>query len=526
MSKQKSFIRLLEFFHQSNFANPGSLDYDAAFCKEAMTAASAEAASIWRLNMNRLTLTYGTNVSPSQVRDISLPLGEGVTGAAALSRRTIAINNAAHVPQHDQRIDNRIDFETRSMVSAPILFHNRLHGVLNILNHSSGRGFPPEWEERLAAAATIYGAALAQAEHIGSHETRSSGKTIKPNRENVSPRNTTTVVGISSAIQQVLHLCTKAAKTTVPVLIKGETGTGKELVARRIHEASSRASEPFLAVNSAALPGSLLESELFGHVKGAFTGATNMRKGKFVAAAHGTLFLDEIAELSKGNQAKILRALEEKSVIPLGSDTPVAHNARIITATNKDLAAMVRSGTFREDLYYRLCGMEISIPPLRQRKEDIFYLSQYFLSRSSVHSHTDPLQPTLVQLSAEAVHMLTTFSWPGNVRQLEQALLAAAATCDGDEIKTGDFPPWLYEGITSPAWSQTEKLREKRIPDHEFFPREHPYGTQEKRQYLEALEKTKYPGTGRWNYAAAARIFGIPRKTFTRRLRKLKIVSV
>jgi transcriptional regulator with PAS, ATPase and Fis domain len=333
----------------------------------------------------------------------------------------------------------------------------------------------------------------------------------------------TGIVGISQAVQEALHLCLKAGRSDIPVLICGETGTGKELAAHRIHEESRRVQGPFLEINCAALSETLLESELFGHVKGAFTGASHDRPGKFAAASGGTLFLDEIAEMTLTSQAKILRVLEEKKVTPLGSEKGVLADTRIIAATNKSLAELMKEKKFREDLYYRLCGMEIKMPPLRERVEDIPLLAIHFLNRASRQQKAkNPLR-----LSSEALDLLVTFPWPGNVRQLEQALLAAMALCEGDEIVPGNFPVWFREAVMSAE--RQEMSRASTAPDVEAKSRPGKDSgflkDEDRRRYLEALHANKYPGTGRWNVSAAARQLGIPRETLCYHLKKLRLLQ-
>jgi transcriptional regulator with PAS, ATPase and Fis domain len=322
-------------------------------------------------------------------------------------------------------------------------------------------------------------------------------------------------------VQEALHLCLKAGRSDIPVLISGETGTGKELAAHRIHEESRRAGGPFLEINCAALSETLLESELFGHVKGAFTGASHDRLGKFAAASGGTVFLDEIAEMTLTSQAKILRVLEEKKVTPLGSEKTVPADTRIIAATNRNLVELMGEKRIREDLYYRLCGMEIKMPPLRERVEDIPLLAIHFLNKAT-RQQKGKNPP---RLTSEALDMLMTFTWPGNVRQLEQALLAAMALCEGSEIVPANFPAWFLEASASVRkqeilpLSATSHVEAKSRPekDNRLLKEE------DRRRYLEALQATKYPGTGRWNVSAAGRKLGIPRETLTYHLRKLNL---
>jgi DNA-binding NtrC family response regulator len=411
------------------------------------------------------------------------------------------------------------------MVSAPILFGDILYGVINILNHSLGGPFPPEWKERLSTVGVIYGAALAGVGRLTRYGIGQKPEAQKKRIPSRLSKSTTTIVGISPAIQEGIGLCLKAAKTDIPILILGETGTGKELAARRIHEVSDRARGPFLAINCAAVTDTILESELFGHIKGAFTGARYDRQGKFVAASGGTLFLDEIGDMALASQAKILRALEEKKVTPVGSEKTIDIDARIIAATNHDLGTMIDKGRFREDLFYRLCGIEIRMPPLRERTEDIQPLAMHFLNKAIAELMKKNRHQKPLRLSKEALELLLSFDWPGNIRQLEQAISATAAICEGNEIKPDDFPAWFNQALQLKRQIQIKTPVKNLSLDEPITSLTHEsFAYEDRMRYQEALESTKYPGTGRWNVSAAARDLGIPRKTFTYRLKKLGFI--
>jgi DNA-binding NtrC family response regulator len=243
------------------------------------------------------------------------------------------------------------------------------------------------------------------------------------------------IVTHSVRMLSVLRTAEKAAASSIGVLIEGESGVGKELIARAIHGSGERRAKPFVAVNCGAIPENLVESVLFGHEKGAFTGAAERHAGKFVEASGGTLFLDEIGELPLAAQVKLLRALQEGEVDPVGAKKPVKVDVRIMSATNRDLIAEVRAGRFREDLYYRLCVFPISVPPLRGRAEDIPHLIRHFLVRFAAEEGK-----RVRSVSAEALSLLMGFSWPGNVRQLENAIFRAVVLAEGDEIGVNEFP--------------------------------------------------------------------------------------
>ena len=243
------------------------------------------------------------------------------------------------------------------------------------------------------------------------------------------------IITHSDDMSRIIRLGERAAKSTIPVLIEGESGVGKELVARAIQGSSDRRGKPFITVNCGALPENLVESILFGHEKGAFTGATEKHVGKFVEANGGTLFLDEVGELPFETQVKLLRALQEGEIDPVGAKRPVKVDIRLISATNQNLIDLVKRGDFREDLYYRLNVFPITVPPLRARKGDVPNLARRFVARFAAEEGK-----TIRAISAEALALLSRYDWPGNVRQLENALFRAVVLADGDEITVAEFP--------------------------------------------------------------------------------------
>jgi len=243
------------------------------------------------------------------------------------------------------------------------------------------------------------------------------------------------LIGESSAMKNVLRMITRIAANDASVLIQGETGTGKELVAKALHQASPRARGPFVAINCAAVPATLLESELFGHARGAFTDAKTQRDGLFVQASGGTLLLDEIGEMALEMQAKLLRALQERKVRPVGANAEVSFDARIIAATHRDLETEVEQRRFREDLFYRVNVVRIDVPPLRARDTDILKLASFFLRRFAERNHKDPYS-----LSPQAAERLLSYDWPGNVRELENAMERAVALARLDTITVEDLP--------------------------------------------------------------------------------------
>src|SRR5712672_3488171 len=261
------------------------------------------------------------------------------------------------------------------------------------------------------------------------------------------------IITRSAAMDGVLRIARKAAASIIPVLIEGESGVGKEMVARAIHGSGERSAKPFVAVNCGAIPDNLLESILFGHEKGSFTGATERHMGKFVEASGGTLFLDEVGELPLNAQVKLLRALQEGAVEAVGGRKPVKVDVRIISATNRKLLDLVKNGAFREDLFYRLHVLPLTIPPLRMRREDIPHLLRHFLARFCAEENR-----TITGISGEAMAHLSQLDWPGNIRQLENTVYRAVVMSDSDQLGLHDFPQAAAHAIPDATTMQSEPL--------------------------------------------------------------------
>ncbi|MFK5986294.1 MAG: sigma-54 dependent transcriptional regulator [Pseudomonadota bacterium] len=268
-----------------------------------------------------------------------------------------------------------------------------------------------------------------------------------------SPLNT--MVGSSSAMRDIFKTIGRVAQSPATVLITGESGTGKELVARAIHLSSERASGPFIAINCAALVETLLESDMFGHEKGSFTGAVNKQMGKFALANNGTIFLDEVGELSLSMQAKLLRVLQEKEFIPVGAKTTQTTNARVIAATNINFSLQVENGSFREDLFYRLQVVNIHIPPLRERRDDIFDLTQTLLLRANKEMNRN-----VNRVALDVMQALHDYDWPGNIRELENILIKSVAMSPGDTITADLLPDKIMQQMKHPAEKELEISRD------------------------------------------------------------------
>src|ERR671911_944520 len=309
------------------------------------------------------------------------------------------------------------------------------------------------------------------------------------------------IISASPEMEAVKKMILKVARSNSTVLIRGESGTGKELIARAIHNQSPRTTEMFQAVNCAAINENLLESELFGHEKGSFTGAHAEKKGLFEIADRGTLFLDEIAELDVGIQAKLLRALQERKIRRVGGTHEIGVDVRVVAATNRDLRAMVSDGRFRDDLYYRINVLSIDVPPLRERREDIPVLMDFFLKK-----HTRNTSRLVRGLTPDARKVMLDYSWPGNVRQLESAIERAILLCEGDEITVEDLPLEVRQE-SRPVAEGAFKLPPEGISFEDV----------ERDLIMQAMEQTDY------NITKAAKLLGLTFRTLQYRLEKFGI---
>jgi Nif-specific regulatory protein len=379
-------------------------------------------------------------------RHVSYRLGEGITGRVVETGKLVVVPRVSREPAFLHRAARRPELahQELSFICVPIVLNRRAVGALAVdLRFKPDRQF-----DRSVKFLGVVASMIAQAIKIHRLIDEDRRRLVDENthlRQELRERyDFSNLVGSSGPMRQIYQQVTQVAATNTTVLIRGESGTGKELIAHAIHYNSLRAKKPFVKVSCAALPESLIESELFGHEKGAFTGADARKKGRFELAEGGTLFLDEIGDINLATQVKLLRVLQQKEFERVGGTETVKANVRLIAATNKDLERAIAAGSFREDLYYRLNVFTMFVPPLRERKADMLLLVDHFLEKFA-REH----QRSIKRISTPAIDMLASYHWPGNVRELENTLERTVLMCDGEVIHGHHLPPSLQTAEAS-----------------------------------------------------------------------------
>ncbi len=449
-----------------------------------------------------LAVDVARGISESDKKKGKYKLGEGITGRVVATGRPIAIPTLDSEPTFLDRTGARkgLRHSDLSFLCVPIKVGNMVVGALSVDRVAVEDAITLDGELRfLEAVADL----IAQAVQV---RRRQYDLITALEKENLELRKTLEckgkpdqMMGNSSSMKEVYRQIAQVAPSSTTVLIRGETGTGKELVARAIHQKSQCAAGPFVAVNCAALPESLLESELFGHEKGSFTGATAKRIGRFEAADQGTLFLDEIGEMSLSAQSRLLRAIQEKEIQRVGGSDSICVNVRLICATNRILEIDVKEGRFREDLYYRINVFTILLPPLRERGADSLLLADYFVKKyAKLHDKN------IERISTPAIDMLSAYHWPGNVRELENVIERAVIVATGNVIEGRDLPPTLQ--------MKDSDLQGSR---HDTF--ENMVAAYEKELIIDALKDA------RGNQTEAAKILGTTKRIIQYKINKYEI---
>ncbi|MQA29339.1 MAG: GAF domain-containing protein [Luteitalea sp.] len=433
-------------------------------------------------------------------RRVRYRVGEGITGRVIQSGKPLVVPRVSREPMFLNRAAERPELREQelSFICAPIALEGRTVGAVGVdLRFKADRDY-----NRTVKFLGVVGSMIAQGVRVQ--------KLIRADKQRLVDENThlrqelkerydfSNLVGNSGPMRQVYEQISQVAPTNTTVLLRGESGTGKELIAHAIHYNSARAKKPFIKVSCAALPHDLIESELFGYEKGAFTGAHAQKKGRFEAAEGGTLFLDEIGDLNLATQVKLLRVLQEREYERLGSTETIRANFRLVAATNKDLEQAITGGEFREDLYYRLNVFAIYVPPLRERKPDLLLLADHFLEKFA-REHGKAVK----RISTPAIDMLTSYHWPGNVRELGNVIERAVVVCDAHVVHAHHLPPTLQTAEAS-GTALTSTLRDSMTAF-------------EKDALQDALK------SARGNRAKAARLLGTTERIFNYRVRKYGI---
>jgi Nif-specific regulatory protein len=427
-------------------------------------------------------------------------LGEGITGRVVESGKPIVVPRVSREPSFLHRAADRPELPTQelSYISAPIALDGRTIGAVSIDLHFKANRDYNRTVKFLGVVASMIAQTVKLHRLIEAERQRLVDENAHLRLELKERYDFSNLVGTSGPMRQLYEQVAHVARTNTTVLLRGESGTGKELIAHAIHYNSPRAKKPFIKVSCAALPHDLIESELFGYEKGAFTGAHATKKGRFEVADGGTLFLDEIGELNLATQIKLLRVLQEREFERLGGTETIRTNIRLVAATNKDLEKAIAAGEFREDLYYRLNVFAIFVPPLRERKADITQLADHFVEKFS-REHGKKVK----RISTPAIDMLASYHWPGNVRELGNAVERAVVICEGQVLHAHHLPPTLQTAEAS-GTGQTSSLAES----------------------IEAFEKDALQDalkSARGNRAKAARLLSTTERIFNYRVRKYGI---
>ena len=451
--------------------------------------------TLYDQDSGKLTINTSYGLTAEEKERGVYHLDEGVTGMIYQTATPYVVPDITREPMFLDRTESRkIEKEKIAFVGVPILMHGQSIGVLNVDRLFDGRVVLDRDVDFLTIVATLISQFISLHEKIESREADLRRENTSLKYQISREQKKLYIVGKSQSMLDVEQQIARVAPTKATVLLLGESGTGKTLVSRIIHELSERRNHPFIKVNCASIPDNLMEAELFGHEKGAFTGAASAKPGKFEAAHRGTIFLDEIGELPMGVQAKLLHVLQEKELVRLGSNRTVRVDVRIISATNRDMAELVSQGAFREDLYYRLNVFPIRVPPLRERKEDIAKLIRYFQNKlEQEYARSFVFTP-------EALNLLIEYNWPGNVREMENLMERLVILTDSGEVTARFLYPLLKEELSAPACI---------LPAAQAAPAGRPQSLKEteKQEVIAALERN-----GWIQYKAARELHLTPRQ--------------
>jgi Nif-specific regulatory protein len=401
-----------------------------AIITSAQEVIGASAASILLMDPNRESLRFAIATGPAGDKAIlaRVPVEGSVAGWVVKNRKALNLPTASADPRHFSGVDRITEQRTENLLCVPLMVGEQVIGAVQALNKEDGEEFTSEDLRFLETIAVQAAHSLQQADNR-----RRRKEELDELRRQMASKNV--LIGREGGLKEIFEIVEKVANAKTTVLLRGETGTGKGMIARSIYEAGDRYNRSLVTVNCANLSEELLESELFGHVKGAFTGATANKAGRFKTADGGTIFLDEIGDISPRLQTKLLRVIQEQEFEPLGSNRTEKVNLRVIAATNRNLEQAIREGNFREDLYYRLSVVVIELPPLRERREDILTLVEHFLARYSRETNK-----RMFSVSPAALEVISGYEWPGNIRELENAIERAVVLGEGEVLEVEMLP--------------------------------------------------------------------------------------
>jgi len=453
----------------------------------------AEVSSVYTLDARRrrLVVLAATGNRGEALQGQEFDAGLGIPGEVVRTGHSMIVDDAKNSRWFSKEIDDLGALRTQAVMAAPMIHDGNVVGVIEVVNRRDGAVFTDVDRKVLEMFASL---ATTACRNARSHEDLK--EQLAALRESVMQRDV--VIGESASWKRVVELCGRVAPSHATALLLGETGTGKELTARLIHKSSRRRHESFVAVNCAAIPETLLESELFGHEKGAFTGATARRRGWFESAGAGTLFLDEIGEISRPMQAKLLRVLQERAIVRVGGTASIPYDVRIIAATNRNLKNMMIDGVFREDLYYRLNVFPIELPALRDRRDDVPLFVRSVVDRARRECGIPQLG-----IAAETMQILVNYSWPGNIRELQNVVERSVLMVDGSVLRPDHLPADILAAAE---------------PGHATADAGTLHG-QERAMILKALQEHD------WNQSRAAKALGITRYHVRHRIKKYELAK-
>jgi Nif-specific regulatory protein len=478
----------------SNYSDVNALL--AYILESAMRLVEGEASSLLLVDSDKKTLRFEVALGPKglEAKKFVVRMDEGIAGWVVKNNRSLIVNDVANDPRYSPAVQKSTGYETRNMLAVPMRVKNECIGVIEILNKETEAGFTHADLEVIEILANQAAIAYQNAQHYQ----RSRDEIAILQDQIATDRGYHTLIARSPVILEKLDIVERVAKSDSSVLILGESGVGKELFAEQLHLKSDRAGRPFVRVNCAALPEGLLESELFGHVKGAFTDAVSNRKGRFEMADTGTIFLDEIGDLPLSLQSKLLRVIQNKSFEKVGSSDTITVDVRIVAATNRDIEKLVEEQKFRSDLYYRLNVLPLYVPPLRQRIEDIPELAQFFLKKFNRE-----VKKEFLGFSEGAMSAILAYSWPGNIRELENTVERACVI---------GKPPYVRE--------EDLLLNIRSMPDNNT------YTDKSLKSVLNLFKKhyiQKVLEENEWNQTSASGVLDIQRTYLSRLIKELEI---